>query len=429
MSIQLKKVNCKFERESLANPLGFKGGYMKDIWQVAASMETDEGIHGLGLGTQSVLWSDQRVFTSNSEKGGNSLMFAITDYALNLAKDRPFENPIDLQEQIFDEVFDYAKQITGLAQLSKTFALNALVSVDNAAWIVYARKYSLTNFEEMIPSEYRAAFTHRHEKVGCVPIASYGMSLDEVRKLVEEDGYFILKFKLGSPGTQQEMLENDMARIEAIHHAIGEIKTSYTKDGKLPYYFDMNGRYENKETLSRLLDHAKKIGAFDQIKIIEEPFPEEYKEDVGDLGVTVAADESAHTAENVEERIELGYRAIVLKAIAKTLSMTLKMAHTAHKHSIPCFCADLTVNPILVDWNKNMAARLAPMPGFDVGLLETNGHQNYKMWERMKSYHPMPEASWIKSKDGVFLLNNDFYESSGGIYEDSSHYLSLLDEV
>jgi len=31
------------------------------------------------------------------------------------------------------------------------------------------------------------------------------------------------------------------------------------------------GRYESKETLLKLLDHAKKIAVFSQIAIIEEP--------------------------------------------------------------------------------------------------------------------------------------------------------------
>ena len=84
-----------------------------------------------------------------------------------------------------------------------------------------------------------------------------------------------MKIKIGQPGTQEEMLEKDMARLSAIHKAIGHMKTAYSKNGKLPYYFDANGRYEKKETLLKLLDHAKKIGAFDQIAIIEEPFPEE----------------------------------------------------------------------------------------------------------------------------------------------------------
>lgn len=390
-------------------------------------MESVEGVRGLGLGTQSVLWSDSRVFSSNPESSGNSLMFAITSYALQLVKGRTFKDPLDLQDQIFDEVYEYAKVITGHAQLSKTFALNALVPVDNAAWIIYARTNGFANFDDMIPDGYRAALSHQHDKIASIPIASYGMSLDEVRKLVEHDGYKILKFKLGSPGSQKEMLEKDKARVEEIHRAIGDRKVSFTGDGKLPYYFDPNGRYESKETLEKLLDHTRKIGAFDQIRILEEPFPENYKSDVRDLGVTVAADESAHTAQNVEERIEMGYGAIALKAIAKTLSMTLKMASAAHKNSIPCFCADLTVNPILVDWNKNVAARLAPIPGFEIGLLETNGHQNYRDWDRMKNYHPMPEASWIHSSEGVFTLDKDFYEYSGGILEDSPHYMSLLE--
>lgn len=428
MSIQIKNVDCQFERASLIRPFGFKGGYMKRIWQVAALIETNGDNYGVGLGTQNVLWSDSSVFASNSESGGNSLMFAITNHALQIAKGRSFDTPIDLQEQIFDEVYNYAKKITGQPKLKKTFVLNAMVSVDNAAWIVYARQHGLTDFDSIIPAEYRPALSYQHNEIASIPIASYGMPLDEVRRLVEEDGFFFLKFKLGSPGTQDEMLEKDKARIEEIHKAIGDTEVSYTEDGKFPYYFDMNGRYNNKEVLNRLLDHTRSIGAFGQIKIVEEPFPEDYKVDVSDLGVRVAADESAHTAENVKERIELGYGAIALKAVAKTLSMTLKMAQVAHEHSVPCFCADLTVNPVLVEWNKNIAARLAPVPGFNIGLLETNGHQNYKSWEQMQGYHPQPEASWTRSHEGVFSLGKNFYESSGGIFKDSPHYMSIFED-
>jgi len=67
----------------------------------------------------------------------------------------------------------------------------------------------------------------------------------------------------------------------------------------------------------KLLDHAKKIGAFDQIAIIEEPFPEELEIDITDIPVRIAADESAHTDIDALKRIQMGYRAIALKAIAK----------------------------------------------------------------------------------------------------------------
>ena len=236
-----------------------------------------------------------------------------------------------------------------------------------------------------------------------------------------------MKIKLGHPGTQREMIEKDKAKLTDIHRAIGQGQTSYTEDGKIPYYFDMNGRYEQKDTLLELLDHAHSIGAFDQIVVVEEPFPEEYEAHVDDVGVRVVADESAHTDEDVLTRIEMGYQGIALKPIAKTLSMTLKMAKVAHENNVPCLCADLTVNPILVDWNKNVAARLAPWPGFeDVGLMENNGHQNYRDWSEMLRYHPYRDASWVTAQDGVFALGETFYQKSGGIYSLSEHYEALF---
>lgn len=428
MTLRIKKSSCNFEREPLKRPFGFKGGYVKEIWQMAVLLEAGDGTRGWGLGTQSVLWSDSRVFASTSEAGGNILMAALTDRALQMIRDVVFTSPIDLMEQIFDELYEYACSVTGIGDLKKTFVLNALVPVDNAAWMLYGRKNRLKNVDKMIPEDYRPALSHRHKKIASIPISSYSMPLEEVVKLVEEQGYFILKFKLGSPGPEQEMLAQDMERLEQIHLAIGDIPVTHTKDSKLPYYLDINGRYKSKQTLLKLLDHAHKIGAFDQILLVEEPFPEELRVDVGDMDVMVAADESAHTADNVIERIEMGYKAIAVKAVAKTLSMTLKMVLEAHRNQIPCFCADLTVNPVLLEWNKNIAARLAPLPGLEVGLLETNGHQNYRDWERMRSYHPHPEASWTISSNGVFTLDEDFYRDSGGIFDDSPHYLSLLDD-
>lgn len=179
---------------------------------------------------------------------------------------------------------------------------------------------------------------------------AYSIPVNEIVDAVES-GYYFMKIKIGQPGTQNEMLSKDIERLTAIHKAIGNYSTPHTDSGKLPYYFDANGRYEKKETLLKLIDHAVKIGAYDQIAIIEEP----------------------------------------------------------------CFCADLTVNPILVDWNKNVAARLDPFPGLGTGLLESNGHQNYKNWNIMESYHPYADANWRKTQKGVFNLDDDFYLKSGGI--------------
>ena len=138
----------------------------------------------------------------------------------------------------------------------------------------------------------------------------------------------------------------------------------------------------------------------------------------------MAADESAYTDKDALERIQMDYGAIALKAIAKT--MTMKIAQVAHEQGVPCFCADLTVNPVLVEWNKVVAARLAPFPGLGMGLLETNGHQNYRHWETMRSSHPYPEAEWAQTADGLFNLDDDYFAKSGGILETPGHYSELV---
>jgi len=427
--IRVHKINCAFEREPLLRPFGFKGGYMNEIWQVVACMQSSSGLEAIGLGTQSVLWSDSSVFSSHSESEGNRLMFSITKFALERSKEIEWTNPMELLEAIFEDTYEYSKKITENPRLKITFVLNALVAVDNAAWILYAKENNIKDFYSMIPEVYSSALSFRHRYLAAIPLISYGIPLNEIVDAVK-NGYFFLKIKIGSDpgkdGDREKMLEWDKGRIEEIHNAIGTERIPYTKDGKIPYYLDANGRYDSKERLQWFLEHAKKIGAFDQITVIEEPFPEEYRVDVSDLGVRIAADESAHSFRDVEERIQMGYCAIVLKPIAKTLSMTLKTLEVAHRADIPCFCADLTVNPILVDWNKNIASRIAPFPGVNTGVLETNGHQNYKRWSELLKFHPCYGAEWTKIKNGLFHLNQDFYNESGGIFRESEHYRELI---
>ncbi|MCA1760954.1 MAG: hypothetical protein LC658_14400, partial [Bacteroidales bacterium] len=372
-SIKIVGTNSNFEREPLIRPFGFKGGFLSEIWQTAAQLKSSSGNISTGLCSQSVLWSDAEVFGRFSESGGNALMFAVTEYALSILKGRQFTSPVKLLDDMLDEVFSYAQKITGNPKLRKTFALNALVGVDNAVWLLYARENELNTFEKMIPAEYRDVLSHRHKRVACIPLMAYSIPVQEIKQAAD-DGFYFMKIKIGQPGTQDEMLEKDKARLTEIHQAIGDYRTEHTENGKLPYYFDANGRYQKKETLLKLIDHAEKIGALEQISLIEEPFPEELEMDVSDIPVRLAADESAHTDKDALARIQMGYGAIALKPIAKTLSMTLKIAQIAAQENIPCFCADLTVNPVLVDWNKNVAARLKPFPGLETGLLETNGH-------------------------------------------------------
>lgn len=425
-SIRIRRVDSNFEREPL-NPYRFKGSAITESWQVASLLESESGIRKVGLCTQGVLWSDAKVFATHSERVGNALMYAISDRALQILNGNTFTDPVTLLDNLFPEVFAYAKTITRNPDLRKTFALNALVSVDNAAWQLYAHENGLKRFDDIIPEPYKPGLSYHHDKVASIPSFSVGTTVETLKKAADE-GYFILKLKTGAAGTQAEMLEKDLAFLTAVHKAIGHYQTPYTQSGKIPYYFDANGRYEKKETLLRFLDHAQKIGAFDQIAVIEEPFDERNEEFVGNLGVRIAADESAHTVDDAAIRIQQGYSAIAVKAIAKTLSMTMKIAQLAYEKQVPCFCADLTVNPILVDWNKNVAARLPPFPGMTIGLQETNGHQYFKNWGKLMAYHPKAGASWTYSQRGVYPIDTSFYAESGGIFLPSPHYDNLFSD-
>lgn len=422
--IIINKVDSNFERVPMI-PYRFKGGVSRETWHSVVYMESESGLSKVGLGKQGILWSDSQVFFNHSVNGGNALMYAMTERALQMIEGNFFRDPVKLQEELLPEIHAYGKKITNNPDLKKTFALNALVPVDNAIWLLYAAENGISQFDEMIPEAYKPGLSQKHDKVASIPSFSVGAKVEAIKQAAEE-GYFIMKLKTGSAGTQKEMLEKDMAFLTEVHKAIGHLETPHTKNGKIPYYFDANERYDKKETLLRFLDHARKIGAFDQIAVIEEPFGERNEVYVGDLGVRVAADESAHTVEDTVARIEQGYTAIAVKAIAKTLTMTMKIAQAAYENNIPCFCADLTAYPILVDWNKCVAARLHPFPEMNMGLQETNGHQYYKDWERQLSHHPRANASWIKDNNGVYVTDESFFRESGGIFEPAPHYVNMF---
>ena len=427
--ITIESAACGFEREPMVRPFGFKGGYLTEEWIVSACLRSTSGKHGIGLGTQSVLWSDAAVFAANSEAGGNAIMFAMTQHALNLAKGMSFVSPVELNEALWPQVLEYGKKVACRDDLRATFALNALVAVDNAAWVLFARENGLTDFDSMIPAAYRPALAARHAKCASIPLFSYKVPVDEIKAAVDA-GYFFMKIKIGQPGTQEEMLAKDMARVSQIHATLKDCRTPYTKTGKLPYYFDANGRYEKKETLLRFIDHLKKIGAYEQVAIIEEPFDEHADINVSDIPLRLAADESAHTVKDALERIEMGYRAMALKPIAKTMSMSMKIAQAAFEKNVPCFCADLTVCPAMVEWNKAVAARLPAFPGLgDLGLVETNGHQNFRNWETMRKDLAYETAHWTRTEKGVFELDADYWKKSGGILEPMPRYEAMYGQM
>lgn len=423
--IQIASFKTAYEREMLKGKFGFKGNYLTELWQVVANIRSAKGFTGTGLATQSVLYADAELFAKHSETQGNEFMYRLVQEALAIAQNTKFTTPVELLDAVLPAAQEKGKQITGKPDLDVNFLYNALVSVDNAAWQLYARENNFKSFDAMIPQPYKKALSYHAKKLALLFLATYNMPVSDIVKAVQE-GYFVIKIKTGQPGTQEEMLQKDMDRVSEIHAALKDLKSPHTPDGKVYYSMDANGRYLKKETLAIFLNHTKKIGAFEHILVYEEPLSAANNEYVGDLGIRIGADESVHTESDALKRIQQGYGAMVLKGIAKTLSQSMKIAKIAYDNNIPCMCADLTVNPILIDWHKNLAARLQPFPQINMGLMETNGNLNYANWDDMLRYHPLYGATWTKIKNGGFELDKNFYDTNGGILMVSEHYQKLV---
>ena len=59
----------------------------------------------------------------------------------------------------------------------------------------------------MIPAAYKPGLSYRHSKVASIPSFSAGTAIEKI-KTAADQGYFIMKIKIGSAGTQQEMMES-----------------------------------------------------------------------------------------------------------------------------------------------------------------------------------------------------------------------------
>ncbi|MEX2580397.1 MAG: enolase C-terminal domain-like protein [Verrucomicrobiales bacterium] len=416
-TITLDDVGLDLTREPLARPFGFKGRAFREKWVCRAKLVSSTGAVAEGIGGLAVLWSDEAVFSDHTEVGGNLIMAAMLEHGLRTAAGRSFTTPPELLAELAPPVGEYGITVTGRPDLRKTFVYNSLVALDNAAWRLYALENDIGTFDELIPEAYRPAFDYRHTELLSVPTISYSTPVEEIRRLVE-GGQFVLKVKIGASGDPGEMLSRDKERLSEIHAAVGELELSQPPGEKVRYYLDANGRYQSRRQVEELLDTAERIGALDQIVLFEEPFPEDSTEDLSGLPVRFAADESLHDVEDMAAKLAQGFRAVALKPAGKTLSVTLAMAAEARRLDIPCFVADSTCLPRSVDWNRNVAARLAPLPELGPGLLESNGPESYgPRWEELLAEHPCSPAPWLTRRHGSYTLDDSFYQSGGGIFE------------
>lgn len=423
--INVKKCSLTYQREPLTAPFGFKGGYLSELWQPIVRIESD-GFCAVCSSVQSVLWSDARVFTSSSEADGNKKMLTITAKACEMLQGQSFDRPDAVTPHLADELMGYAAEVCGFTP-AKTFVLNALVGIDFALWMLYAKENGFDTFDDIIPNEYSRTFGSRHETLAHIPLVSYAVDADSFRRLLD-GGTSLIKIKLGrhvcgeigSETDMDTMLQWDTERVKQLHEIAKTYTTDKTKDGRIRYYFDANGRYDTKDRFFRLLDAMDGIGALGHTELIEEPFAEQNKIDVSSLGAVIGADESAHSLADLTERLALGYRAVALKPAAKTLSVSFMMADAAIKANAGCLVADLTVNPLLAMWNRQFASRITAMPGMRVGCVEVNGDQNYVNWRSLCDMMPCGLA-WQDARGGEFKADKDFYINSGRLFDTNGY--------
>lgn len=406
--------------EPLLHSFGFKGGALTELWQVYVTISTDHDT-ATGQSIQSVLWSDSQVFGTWGQQQGNEMMLKTTAHALKLLEGMELEAPPVMLKRILPELMAYGREITKNEALRTTFALNALTGIDFCLWKLYRAQLGNPDFDHLV-APFTGGLQHHQPKLGLIPLLTYDTSEPQICRLAEE-GCFLFKIKIGSNpggrGDMEEMLQWDMARLTQIHSILSRYDTPWTDCGKPLYYIDANGRYDTRDRLERFLAHAEEIGALERIALLEEPFAENNLQSVRGLPVLIAADESAHCAEDAERLMdEYGYSAMALKPIAKTLSVSLEVLEAAHKRNVPCFCADLTVNPTMVELNKRFAAGLSSLPGLKIGVFETNGAQNYVNWQQLQALSPACGKPWAEPEMSCYRLCEEYYQNDGNLWKE-----------
>jgi L-alanine-DL-glutamate epimerase-like enolase superfamily enzyme len=423
--MRITETQLEIQREPFAKPFAFKGSAFHEKWNTIVRLRDDQGYEAVGIGGLAVLWSDPDVFSAHTEVGGNLLQASILEHALQHVQGREYPDPPSMLGDVLPHAFAYGRAITSNEQLRLTFVLIALVALDNAAWLLFAEENGVSSFNALIPPWSQETLAHRQNAVATVPAVGYTMEMDTLDGILRA-GAYILKIKLGQRGTQQEMVHKDKEWLSRIHDMAKGLTTSMTDSGNILYYLDANGRYEDKAGIVELVKHAERIGALDRVILIEEPFEDSVEADVSDLDARFAADESIHTIEDVARRAEQGFEALAVKPAGKTMSLAFEMVRAGAEMGMECFVADNACVPVLVEWNKNVAARLPVFPGIKGGLMESNGPDNYPNWDRMLSEYPIPDANWLRPIDGTFRLGANYYAHSGGIFEIPTNYNSLL---
>lgn len=402
--------------EPLLHSFGFKGGALTELWQIHVRLTLDNGLSAAGQSIQSVLWSDGAVFAELGQQRGNEAMAELSRYALDCLKGMELEHPAKMLRTLLPRLMERGRALTGVQTLRTTFALNAMTGIDFALWKLWRKTQGEPDFDGLCGMEIHQS------RLGLIPLLTYDTPAEQIRALAEQ-GCFLFKIKIGANpggrGDREEMLRWDIDRLRQIHRILSGYETPWTDCGRPLYYLDANGRYDTRQRLEAFLDAAREMGALERIALLEEPFAEDNLQSVRGLPVLVAGDESAHCAADARRLMdEYGYGAMALKPIAKTLSVSLEVLREARERNVPCFCADLTVNPAMVELNKRFAAGLPALPGLKIGVFETNGAQNYVNWKTLMEQSPAYGTDWAEPERSCYRLGGSYYETDGNLWKE-----------
>ena len=255
MKFTIQDTAVAYEPELFRKSFGFKGNKITGVWQTVVGLFVDNTI-GVGLGIQSVLWSDSRVFSEFGEYESNRLMFSVTEFAVDAIKGKEFSTPDEIIKTVFSLCHEYANRVVGFP-VTETFVLNALVPLDMAAWQLFARLGEKKDFDFIFKGN------RKEQLLANVPLVNYSTTLDEVHNMAKND-VCLFKIKLGcdpdGDGDVNKMLAWDKERVSEIHSVLKNFSTPFTENQHIAYYFDANGRYETKEQLKSLLVHFEKKG-------------------------------------------------------------------------------------------------------------------------------------------------------------------------
>ena len=149
--MKITDTQLEIQREPFARPFAFKGAAFHEKWNLIVRLRDEQGNEAVGIGGLAVLWSDPDVFAAQTEVGGNILQASILEFALGLIRGNTYEDPPTMLGDILPKAFAFGRGVTQNESLKRTFVLIALVALDNAAWLLFAKRNGIDTFDGIIP--------------------------------------------------------------------------------------------------------------------------------------------------------------------------------------------------------------------------------------------------------------------------------------